>query len=254
MGEPDRRLTVLADGEPFALDCRFRLYGRMRIGLYPSPFMLQCWNLSESDICRLRNTKELSVTREDSCLAFGRVSDVFTRTVPEGTVTTAVFSLGLGLWETDISVSVSAGVSVSDTIRRLLTASGTEIQLLSFPGRDPVSIRGKAFCGRAADCIVEALSAVDASCYLVPAGLCVIPAEPLPATLHLTDRDLTDRPAFADGGRKMILSTTVTGFQPGEEMTLFYDGTTYSGLILERMVEADTVMGPWSTQMLIELH
>ena len=52
----------------------------------------------------------------------------------------------------------------------------------------------------------------------------------------------------------MILSTTVTGFQPGEEMTLAWEGKMYSGLILERMVEADTAMGPWSTQMLIELH
>ena len=80
------------------------------------------------------------------------------------------------------------------------------------------------------------------------------PAELLPATLHLREKDLTDRPAFADGGRKMILSATVTGFQPGEEMTLETDGKTYSGLILERLVEADTVMGPWETQLLVEVH
>ena len=41
----------------------------------------------------------------------------------------------------------------------------------------------------------------------------------------------------------MILSTTVTGFQPGEEMTLEVDGQCWSGLILQRMVEADTVSG-----------
>ena len=61
-------------------------------------------------------------------------------------------------------------------------------------------------------------------------------------------------PAFADGGRKMILPTTVTGFQPGEEMTLEYEGVRYAGLILERMVEADTGNGPWHTQLLLELH
>jgi len=254
MGEPDRRLTVLADGEPFASENRFRLSGTMRIGLFPSLFMLQCWNLSDPDVFRLQNTKELSVMRDDSCLAYGQVSDVFCRTVPEGTVTTAAFSLGLGLWEASVSVSVPAGATVSETVRRLLSASGTGIQLLSFPGTDPVFSRGQAFCDRAADAIAAVMSAASARAYLVPAGLCVIPAEPLPATLHLTDRDLTDRPAFADGGRKMILSTTVTGFQPGEEMTLAWEGKMYSGLILERMVEADTAMGPWSTQMLIELH
>ena len=212
MAEPDRHLTVFTDGEPFAPDSRFRLSGTVRIGLFPSLFLLQCWNLSDSDSFLLRNTKELSVMREDSCLAFGQVSDVFTETVPEGTVTAAAFSLGLDLWESRVSLSVPSGVSVSETLRRILAASGTDIQLLSFPGEDPVFSRGQAFCGRAAECITEALSAASAGVYLVPAGLCVIPSEPLPATLHLKDKDLTDRPSFADSGQKLILSTTVAGF------------------------------------------
>ena len=249
-----RELFVIAEGEPFAPGCRFCLSGRVSVGLFPSLFMLACWNLSGQDYLLLSNTKELAVYREDSCLAFGMVSDVFRRTVPEGTVTVAAFSLGLELWETPVSLSVEAGVAVSETVRRLLEASGTGIRLLSFPGNDPIVSRGQAFCGRAAECIAEALSAASARGYLVPAGLCVIPADPLPATLHMTEKDLTDRPAFADKGGKMILSTTVTGFQPGEEMTLVYSGKTASGLILERLVEADTVSGPWSTQLLIELR
>lgn len=249
-----RKLTVLADGTPLAAECRFHLSGTVRAGLYPSLFLLQCWNLSNEDVFRLRNTKELSVLREDSCLAYGRVSDVFRKTVPEGTVTAVAFSPGLSLWEAMVSLSLPSGVSVSETVRRLLEASGTGIQLLSFPGNDPVFSRGQAFLGRAAECILSALSMASAGAYLVPAGLCVIPAEPLPATLHLSEKDLTDRPAFADGGRKMILSTTVTGFQPGEEMNLETDGKTYAGLILERLVEADTRMGPWNTQLLVEVH
>ena len=115
-------------------------------------------------------------------------------------------------------------------------------------------MRGQAFCGRAAECITEALSAVSARCYLVPAGLCIIPTDPLPPTLNLSESDLTDRPAVVDRGRKMILSTTVTGFQPGEEMTLQYKGTTCNGLIMERMTDADTGTGPWRTELLIELR
>ena len=99
-----------------------------------------------------------------------------------------------------------------------------------------------------------ALSAAGARGVLVPSGLCVIPADPLPATLHLSEKDLTDTPMLADGGRKMILSTTVTGFQPGVEMTLEYEEIRYSGLILERMAEADTSAGPWRTQLLIKLR
>jgi hypothetical protein len=37
-------------------------------------------------------------------------------------------------------------------------------------------------------------------------------------------------------------------------MTLAYGGKTYAGLILDRMTEADTALGPWNTQLLIELH
>ena len=261
MPKVNRHLKVLTDGVPFAENSHFHLYGKVSIGLYPDLFLLECWNLSDQDVFQLQNTKELSVMRDDSCLVFGQVSDVFCRTVPEGTVTTAAFSLGLNLWESQISLAVPAGATVSETVRLVLEDSGTGIQLLSFPGEDPVFTRGQAFCGRAAECITEALSRVSngeasnaarARCYLVPAGLCIILVDPLPPTLHLSESDLTDRPAVVDRGRKMILSTTVTGFQPGEEMTLQYKGTTSAGLILERMTDADTGKGPWRTELLIE--
>ena len=249
-----RQLNVFTDGEAFAPGCRFHLSGRTAVGLFPSLFILEAWNLKERDYLKLSNTKRLTVYRGDSCLAYGQVSDVFRRTVPEGTVTTAAFSLGLDLWEAPVFLSVEAGVSVSETVLRILVASGTGIQLLSFPGSDPVFTRGQAFCGRAAECIAEALSAASVRGYLVPAGLCVIPPDPPEATLHLTEKDLTDRPVYAGGGRKLILSTTVTGFQPGEGMTLEYGGKTSSGLILECLTDADTALGPWNTQLLVEMH
>ena len=152
-----RELIVLADGERFAPGCRFHLSGRTAAGLFPSLFILEAWNLKEQDYLKLANTKRLTVYREDSCLTYGQVSDVFRRTVPEGTVTTAAFSLGLELWEAPVSLSVEAGTSVSETVLRILTASGTGIRLLSFPDSDPVFTRGQAFFGRAAECIASAL-------------------------------------------------------------------------------------------------
>ena len=250
----NRELSVLCDSQVFAPGCRFHLSGKTGIGLFPSLFLLWCRNLSDADVFRLRNTKSLSVSRDDSCLAFGKISDVFRETVPEGTVTTVAFSLGLDLWEAQISLSVPSGTTVSETVQLLLEASGTGIRLLSFPGADPAFPRGQAFCGRAAEGIAEALTAAGAKGYLVPAGLCVVPAESLEPTLHLTKADLTDAPMIAAGGKKMILSTTVTGFQPGEEMTLEADGKRWQGLILERMVEADTSYGDWKTQLVIQLR
>ena len=249
-----RNLWVMADGASFASGCRFHLSGKTGIGLFPSLFTLEAWNLKEQDYLLLSRTKELAVYREDSCLAYGAVSDVFRKTVQEGTITTAAFSLGLDLWNAQASLPVEAGASVSETVRRLLGVSGTGISLLSFPGEDPVFFRGQAYLGRAADCITSALTAAGARGFLVPAGLKVIPVTPLPATLHLTKKDLMDAPAYALGGKRMILSTTVTGFQPGNEMTLEYEGLTSSGLILERMTDADTAKGTWNTQLLIEVH
>jgi hypothetical protein len=249
-----RDYHVLLNGEPFTQGTGFRLIGRVDLNLYPDLFVLQCRNLPKEGIFQLQNSRQISVLSNGSCLASGQISDVYTQTVPEGTVTFAAFSLGLDLWNAEVCVSCPAGTFISDDARAILEASGTGIQLLSFPGEDPQPLRGRAYVGKASEAITLGLSQACARGFLTPAGLQVIPKEPLPASLHLTEADLTDRPVFADAGRKMILSTNVVGFQPGDEMTLSFEGTTIKGLIVSRMVDADSYAGPWKTELLIEIH
>ena len=249
-----RDFHVLLDGEPFTQGTGFRLTGRVDLNLFPDLFVLQCRNLPKEGIFQLQNSRQISVLSNGSCLASGQLSDVYIQTVPEGTVTVAAFSLGLDLWNAEISVSCLAGTSISEDVRAIVEASGTGIQLLSFPGEDPLPLRGRAYGGKAADAVASALSQAGARGFLTPAGLQVIPKDPLPASLHLTEADLTDRPVFADSGRKMILSTNVVGFQPGDEMTLSFEGTTTKGLIVSRLVDADSYAGPWKTELLIEIH
>ena len=249
-----RDFHVLLDGESFTQGTGFRLIGRVDLNLYPDLFVLQCRNLPKEGIFQLQNSRQISVLSNGSCLASGRISDVYTQTIPQGTVTIAAFSLGLDLWNAEVSVSCSAGTSISDDVRALLEASGTGIQLLSFPGEDSQPLRGRTYVGKASDAIASALSQAGARGFLTPAGLQVIPKDPLPASLHLTEADLTDRPVFADAGRKMILSTNVVGFQPGDEMTLSFEGTTTKGLVVSRLVDADSYAGPWKTELLIEIH
>ena len=233
-----RDFHVFLDGEPFTQGTGFRLSGRVDLNLYPDLFVLQCRNLPKEAIFQLQNARQITVMsngsrlasgqtsglHNGSCLASGQISDVYTQTVPEGTVTFAAFSLGLDLWNAEVCVSCPAGTFISDDARAILEASST--------GLSQACARG----------------------FLTPAGLQVIPKEPLPASLHLTEADLTDRPVFADAGRKMILSTNVVGFQPGDEMTLSFEGTTIKGLIVSRMVDADSYAGPWKTELLIEIH
>jgi len=259
----DRTLTILADGEPVTGYARARLIGAERLGLYPSLFMLHLWNVAEEDYLALSRSREVTVMHEDVVLVSGMVSDAYRHlirpsgTFPSrgrlngGTETFVAIAPGLKLWEAPVSMDVEAGVTVSETVRRLLEASGAGIQLLSFPGEDPVTTRGQAFFGRAAECIEEALGKAGARCCLVPSGLCVIPAEGVPVSMVLTEEDLTDVPSFNCGG-DMVLRTGPAGWLLGKGVEVRYGGTVNRGLISERLLSLDTGDGPWRVELIVQ--
>ena len=248
----NRTLTILADGEPVTGYARARLIGADRMGLYPSLFMLHLWNVAEEDYLALSRSREVTVMHEDVVLVSGSVSDAFRSRGKSGTEAHVAISPGLKLWEAAVSLDVGAGVTVSDTVRRLLEASGTGITLLSFPGEDPVITRGQAFYGRAAECIEEALGKARARCCLVPSGLCVVPKEGLPVSMVLTEEDLTDVPSFNCGG-DMVLRTGPAGWTLGKGVEVRYGGTVNRGLISERLLSLDTGDGPWRVELVVEL-
>ena len=245
----DRSLSVFADGEQVTGFRHARLAGRDALGLYPMPFTLRVWNPAESDYHLLRGAKELSVRHGDSVLAWGSVSDVCRKVIPEGTLTEVVFAAGLGLWEAPVSLSVEAGVSVSETVRRILEASGNGIPLLSFPGEDPVRSRAQAFCGRAAECIEEALSGRRG--YLTGAGLCVVPEGSLPVSMELSSADLLNGPIFVRE-KRMLLRTRITGWPLGKMIRVKGKDGSREGLVLERSVDADNLEGKWESEILVE--
>ena len=253
MIETDRTLAVYADGMPVAGFRHARLTGRDALGLYPMPFTLRLWNLPDSDVHLLSGAKEVSVKHGHAVLASGTVSDVCPERDPEGRAIRVVFAAGLSLWEAPVSLSVEAGVSVSETVRRILAASGTGIRLLSFPGADPVRSRGQAFFGRAAECIGEALSAAGARGCLVPSGLCIIPASGLPASMALAEEDLTEAPVFVDG-KRMLLKTKATGWPLGKAVSVAWKGKSAHGLLAERSADADNMEGSWNSELLLELQ
>ena len=283
----DRTLTILADDEHVTGYARARLLGAERLGLYPSLFMLHLWNVAEEDYILLSRCKEVMVLHKDVVLVSGTVSDAFrhlirpsgtclgyrpffaenehtgsfsgTRRTPSrgrlsgGTETLVAIAPGLKLWEAPVSLSVESGVTVSETVRWLLGASGTGIHLLSFPGEDPVTTRGQAFFGRAAECIEEALGKAGARCCLVPSGLCVVPKEGLPVSMVLTEEDLTDVPSFNCGG-DMVLRTGPAGWTLGKGVEVRYGGTVNRGLISERMINLETGDGAWRVEVVVELN
>ncbi len=246
----NRTLTILADGQHITGYARARLIGTERLGLYPSLFMLELWNVAEEDYLMLSRCKNVTVNHGKVVLASGSVSDVFRNRTKSGTETHIAISSGLNLWEAPVSLSVEAGTRVSETVRRSLQASGTGIQLLSFPDVDPVMSRGQAFFGRAAECIEEALGKIGASCCLVPSGLCVVPKNGLPTIMVLTEEDLTDVPSFNCGG-DMVLRTRPAGWTLGKGVKVIYGGTVTRGLITERMLNLDTGEGLWRVELVV---
>lgn len=249
--ETGRDLTVTADGRPVTGFRHARLTGWDALGLYPMPFTLRLWNLAEEDFQTLAAAKEVYVLHGNSLLAGGAVSDVYRRRTPEGTVTETVFAAGLSLWEAEVSLSVEAGVTVSDTVRRILEASGTGIRLLSFPGRDPVRRRPQAFYGRAAECAEEALAAISAKAYLAGPGLCAVPAEGVPATLFLSPADLAEDPVFTGGGL-LLLRTKMAGWPLGTGLRVKWKDGSAEGLVLERLIDADNLEGNWRCELLVK--
>lgn len=253
MPDITRSLSITADSTPLTGFNHARLTGADSVGLEPMPFTLRLWNLSDSDYYLLSAAKRVSVRHGDSVLATGTVSDVCRIPVPEGRITEVVFSAGLSLWEAPVSLSVEAGVSVSETVRRILSASGTGITLLSFPGNDPVRTRGQAFFGRAAECVAETLSAAGARGYLTDAGLCIVPASGLPVSMTLTEADLTDVPVRT-GSNLLVLRTKPTGWPLGKRVAVSWKGERYEGLVTERSVDADNMEGSWQAELLIDLR
>lgn len=249
----NRSLVILADGQPITGYRHARLTGSDALGLVPTFFTLRIWNLSDSDLNLLLSSGQLTVLHEDSALAFGTICDLYRETVPEGKLTTIVLSAALPLWEAPINYSVAAGETVSETVRWLLDASGTGISLLSFPGTDPVRSRTQVFFGRAAECITDALSAASARCCLTPSGLCVIPAEGLPVSMTLTEKDLLEAPARTGSGR-LVLRTAVTGWPLGKTVSVNWKGLTWTGLVTERSVDADNLEGNWQAGITMEVN
>jgi len=252
MADLNRSLVVMADGRRVKGFRRANIIGKDSLGLFPQPFLLRLWNLPEDGYYALYSAKEISVLSGDAVLAYGKVSDVYCRTVSEGTITEAVFSPGLALWEAQISLSIESGVSVSEVVRRILSASGLSVSLISFPSINSVFSRPQAFYGRAAECILEALSPLDVSCFLAPAGLCVIPASGPPESMMLSEADLINAPVRLPGNR-MILKTRMAGWALGKMISVSWRKVRAKGLILERSVNADNMEGKWEAELLLRL-
>ena len=248
-----RSLSVMLDGEPFSFSGRMHLRGEDELSLFPALFTLELWNLPEENYLRVFRCREIAVSCGESCLVSGTVSDVFRHPAGDGILTTVAISLGLNLWEATVSLTVPAGTSLLDVVRQILSASGTGICLLADLENDSRLVRSQSFFGRVPECIDSVLSAVFARAMLTPSGLMIVPPGGLPNPVHIGENDLTDAPAFVNGGKWAILPCTVSGWRPGQTAEVRWKDVSFRGIIRSRLVDADTGSGPWKCEMILEV-
>ena len=173
----DRTLIVLADGEEIMGLPHVRLTARYVQSLYPYPFFLRIWNASETVYHRLERAKTILVLHGETVLAAGNFVDVMREVVDEGSLITVTFALGFHFWNSWVSLSVGAGATAADTVRQLLAAAGSDMQLLTEPEDNASFSRSQTFFGRLPEAIADVLSACGVRPYLVPAGIALKPAD-----------------------------------------------------------------------------
>lgn len=244
-----RFLTVLADGMEIASGCHLRLSGSDSLSLRPGFFLLKAWDLSPSSAAVLAVARRIEVRSGHSILAAGKVVDVHTHTVQGKQITEVGFSPGLNLWESSVSLSLASGMRLSDTVREILKASGTEIQLVGFTGKEFTFSRGQAFFGRTSDALEGLADAADAFAWLSPAGLVMSGYDDRNIILFLTDENLLSAPTAVAG--RVILSTSMVGWPSGAYARYAWHGSTGTGRILSRSIDADNYSGPWKSELMI---
>ena len=175
----DRTLTVLVDGEEIAGLPHVRLTARYGQSLYPYPFFLRIWNTSETLYHRLQRAKTILVLLGETVLAAGDFVDVTREVVDEGSLITVTFALGFHFWNSWVSLSIDGGATAGDTVRQLLLAAGSDMQLLTEPDPAVSFSRPQTFFGRLPEAIADVLSACSVRPYLVPAGIALKPVKEL---------------------------------------------------------------------------
>ena len=253
MSEINRDLHLFADGREIAQSCRMRLTARENLSLTPQLFQLEIENLSGSSAAFLSAARSLEVRSEGSVLAAGEPVSVCPRRQSGKRILSVSFSPGISLWEASVSLSLAAGMRVSDSVRAVLSAAvyppgaARRVPLAAFTAEDAVLTRPQAFFGRACDALRVLAGTVRAKSFLAPSGLCVIDPRPQTPALILPESSLLSEPVELRD--RVLLTTAAAGWPLGSCLRLEHAGRAYQGLPVSRLLRLDNVSGPWLSQL-----
>lgn len=284
-----RDLHLFADDVEIARGCRMMLTAHETLTLYPALHQLEILDLSDSSVSLLAGTNRIEVRSGNSILAFGELMDTVTQSISGKRQTSLVFSPGLSLWQSSVSLSVAAGMKISDTIRSLLAEAGktaTQSQadqtgtsdfdsssdsifsLAAFTAEDRILSRPQAFFGRTCDALAMLAETAGADAFMSPAGVCVSSRpgrDPAPAADSASDASSRNVSAFYSvpesallsapvvTGDRLLAVTEMIGWPLGENLTITWQGVSRTGRLVSRLIQADTGDGPWKSELELEL-
>jgi len=242
-----RDLHLFADDTEIGQGCRMKVNIREEFSLMPQLFTMEIENLSEGSAELLSNCREMTVRSNGSVLAAGDSIFCYPRWIDGRKVVCVSFSYGFRLWKASVSLSLAAGMRISDTIREVLKASGTGIQLAGYTARDLALTRPQAFYGRACEALVMLADSVDAKAGLTPAGVCVIGMGEQTPTVVMPEEELLSEPIFLKD--RVILKTGIVGWPLGTGVKFAWKGNIRKGIIVSRMMDLDNADGAWESQV-----
>ena len=225
-----RDLHLFADDTEIGHGCRMKVNIREEFSLMPQLFTMEIENLSDSSAEMLANCREMAVRSNGSVLAVGDSIFCCPRWIDGRKVLAVSFSYGFRLWKAAVSLSLAAGMKISDTIREVLKASGTGIQMAGYTARDFALTRPQAFFGRACEALERLADSVDGRVGLTPAGVCVIGTEKVTPTVVMPEEELLSEPIFLKD--RVILKTGIVGWPLGTCVRFSWNGADYQGVIM----------------------
>lgn len=256
----DRSLTVFVGEDEIGAGCHMKLDASFMLFAFQNPAVLDIWNLSEKSKWRLMEGGYIEVLRGDDVLAYGEVMEVKTFVDKKGFVTRVTFSASHSLMQSQVSLTVPAGTSASDTVRQILLKSGTGMQLLGWQGNDPVLDRPQSFFKRAAFAIEDVCNAAGVKVAYSPQGIWTVPEDfedvqnsSFPV-YHLSALNYHVSPSIQDGNATLMLDPA--GWRVGQWIE-FQDedepDAEYEGLIINHKIAADNLDGYWYSLLTVQL-
>ena len=246
-----RDLHIFADGTEIAQSCRIRLTARETLSLLPQLFSLEIENLSGSSAALLSAARAVEARSEGSVLASGEILALCPERRNGREILSVSFSPDYSFRKSAVSLSLSAGMKVSDTVRAVLAAAGPSVPLAAFSADDLRLTRPQSFFGRTCDALRILADTVGADAYLAPAGLCVVSRSPRTPSLILPEESLLSAPVFLPD--RVLLSTSVTGWPLGCGLRFTWQGTARQGRLVSRLIQLDTAEGPWLSRLEVVL-